>query len=433
MHHRSHVLALLVLTALLASCAGNWDPPSLVVPAKVRVLGIRAEPPAITMTAETTMTVLAAGAPDDATLCYAWAYCPYTWTKDGAYGCIDDELLIPLGTDATAQVGIADVFSSLSHAQAVFTKLGLQMPSTSSDTSTDACKSTTTGGNPMASASLPDSYILFQVAQASLFGGTCPDPKTALATACADRDKCLQGFKRLSISAATPSACAPFDAAKDKDCSKADACDTKPVCGCDGRTYDTDCERVAAKVSKRADGACPDQNPPLTGVSVYWPLNDGAVEALGTLQSDTQTYVTDPKYTGLIAWPEDVTPVMHPGDSFEMLPIWPGAAKEYVGKAADPTAPPVYETLLFSWFTTGGSWAKDRSYDEYPENAFTAPGLEVDEKPVTLTLWIVVRDGRNGTSWLRRHVTVTKNVGDPLDQRHPLCRTTPPLPGCPAN
>ena len=204
------------------------------------------------------------------------------------------------------------------------------------------------------------------------------------------------------------------------------------MCGCDGRTYDTECDRVAAKVSKAADGACPDLNPTLTGVSLYWPLNNGTLEALGTLDADTRTYKTDPKYTGLVAWPEDVTPVLHPGDSIELLPMWPGSAKEYVGKATDPAQPPVYETLLFSWFTTGGKWTQDRSYDAYPENVFTAPGLDTDEKPVTVSLWIVARDGRNGTTWLQRHVTVTKNVGDPLDQVHPLCRKTPALPGCPA-
>ncbi len=432
MNRQQLVRSFLPLLALLAACGATYDPPSLIVPDKVRILGIRAEPAAITMTTETTMTVLTAGEQTGATLCYAWAYCPYTWTKDGAYSCIDDSLMVPLSTDATAQVGIADVFASLAQAPAVFTKLGLQMPSSGGSSSADACKPAAGGGNPLASAALPDSYILFQVAQSDLFGGKCPDIHTAFSAPCTDRGKCIQGFKRLTVNAATPTTCAAFDAATDKNCSKADACDTKQVCGCDDRTYDTECDRVAAKVSKKSDGACPDQNPSISGISVHWPLSSGALEVLGTMQGDTHTYKVDAKYTGLVAWPEDVTITVHPGDSFEMLPLWPGAAKEYVGKSTDPAAPPVYETLLFSWFTTGGAWAKDRSYDEYPENVFTAPDLNADGQPVPLTLWIVVRDGRNGTAWVERHVTVTKSVGDPLDQLHPLCRTTPPLPGCPA-
>jgi hypothetical protein len=421
--------AVLALALVASACGANYDPPSLIVPDKVRVLGIQAEPPAITMAAATTMTLLEAGLPEGTTLCYAWAFCPFTWSKDGVYGCIDSDLLQPLGNGATSQVGFSDVLASLANAPTVFSKLGLQMPSSSGSSTTDVCKPTSGGG--FDTSSLPDSYILFQVADASLYAGQCPDVRTALGSVCSDRQKCIQGYKRLAIAASPPGACPTFAAASDKNCAVADPCDTKQVCGCDGRTYDTDCDRVAAKVSKRSDGACPDQNPALTGVALYWPLNDGALEPMGSL-ADTGAYTVDTAHAGAIGWPEDVTIVMHPGDSIQLLPQWPASAKEYIGKSADPTAPPVYETLLFSWFTTGGSWNKDRSYDAYPENVFTAPGLDDANQTQDLTLWLVVRDGRNGTAWLQRHVQVTKAAGDPLDQVHPLCRQKPALPGCPA-
>lgn len=422
--------ALAVLTLVLQACAGDYAPPSLIEADKVRVLGVQAQPAAITLAAATTLTVLQAGT-GEAKLCYAWAFCPFTWSKDDNYRCIDDSLLVPLGTGVSSSVSITDVFASLANAPAVFTKLGLQQPGTG-ETTVDPCATGGSGGgSPFGGGtSLPDAYILFQVAVADQFGGTCPDPKTALATACADRSQCLQGFKRLAVIAAAPQACQPFDAATDKDCSKADACDNHAVCGCDGRTYDTDCARVAAKVSKALDAACPNQNPEMNNVQVLWPRTTTESSVLGSLNSQTQQYEVDKSVAGLVEWPADVTLLVQPNEVVELLPTWTAKAKEYVGLSVDPTLPPVYETLLFSWFADGGYWQKDRSYDSFPENTWVPPGYAPTLEEEPHRLWMVARDGRNGTTWQARDVIVREKIPADKLKLHPLCRGSTLPSGC---
>ncbi|MFL5343890.1 MAG: hypothetical protein ACJ8AT_03820 [Hyalangium sp.] len=68
------------------------------------------------------------------------------------------------------------------------------------------------------------------------------------------------------------------------------------------------------------------------------------------------------------------------------------------------------ERLRFAWFTDAGSWRHDvtRQYDPRdpsPDNVGPQSfWREPPEKTERSTLWVVVRDGRGGTSWERREV-----------------------------
>lgn len=161
------------------------------------------------------------------------------------------------------------------------------------------------------------------------------------------------------------------------------------------------------------------------------------------LALDPKDAHSNPKLQGLeidgVAWPEDVTPTVscYRGDSefgqvgqgaVNITPLWDSESQEVIGPNPDPTKSGVLrETMLFSWFSTAGDYDKQRSYDEVPENAFLPPdyGGKVSQ---TARLWVVVRDGRNGTAWLSRQVEVRSDA--PLDG-NPLCRVDPALEGCP--
>jgi hypothetical protein len=68
------------------------------------------------------------------------------------------------------------------------------------------------------------------------------------------------------------------------------------------------------------------------------------------------------------------------------------------------------ELLRFSWFTEAGSWRRNTTRqfdprDPSPDNVGPkAWWQEPPEKTERATIWVVVRDGRGGTTWERREV-----------------------------
>jgi hypothetical protein len=92
--------------------------------------------------------------------------------------------------------------------------------------------------------------------------------------------------------------------------------------------------------------------------------------------------------------------VFAPGSVQRLTPVPAPDAKE-----ATPSGP---EALSFSFFATAGSISSLRSVDTtatgQPADTFTDYTSPAD--PQQVRLWVVVRDGRGGTGWIERTVTV---------------------------
>jgi len=153
----------------------------------------------------------------------------------------------------------------------------------------------------------------------------------------------------------------------------------------------------------------------------------------------------NPVITGLelngVDWPADVTPTVpcYRGDdqygqsgvgAVTMTPAWTAESQETIGPNPDASKKkPLVEGLLFSWLSTAGDWRKQRSFDEVPENEFLPPdyGGKATQR---VRIWVVARDGRNGTTWLSRQIDVQSGAKSDIN---PLCVMDPKLDGCDKN
>ncbi len=335
-------LGLTLGVSLISACGSSYDPPSLIN--KLRVLAVRAEPPFLRPTGNTILTPLVVGL--DEPLCYAWAFCPFAWPKDGQYRCFDPRLLQPVGAGASATVTPAHMLATLAKVPEVFADLGVALP-----------KGLDPKRDP-AEAQDVELQVLFKVATLQSVGGKCPsDIATWIEAPCVDREACVAGVKRLAL------------------VTTAEAAHT---------------------------------NPKLEGLRL-----DG------------------------VLWPDDLTPTVvpyrgDPDDTFlglkegaiRLLPVWSEDSLEPIGARLDPGASGVRnESLLFSWFSTAGDYQKQRSFDDFPDNALLPP-----ERAGPIRIWLVARDGRNGVDWLSREVDVQVKGS----AGHPLCARKPALDGCPS-
>lgn len=345
-------VALMGGLVLNTGCQQAYDPPSLIN--KLRIVGVKAEPPVLTGT-PSTLTPLVIGAKKDVKLCHAWSLCLFALGQNGNFECVDRDLEQALGTAPTAQVSLGDALPLATKLASVFEKLEIAIP--------PQFQGRDAGTPGLSDASGFEVFVRFKVAEADgadVVGGACPtDALTWLEKPCVDRASCLAGYKKIAL-----------------------ALDPKDV----------------------------HKNPVITGLEL-----DG------------------------VAWPEDVTPTVpcYGGDDFygkpgpsavAMKPLWDKSSLEVIGPSPDPKATaPLREGILFSWLSTDGDWDKQRSFDELPENSFFPPdyGGVVSR---FVRIWIVARDGRNGTTWITRQVEVKRVVQTTVN---PLCLAKPSLKGCP--
>ena len=68
------------------------------------------------------------------------------------------------------------------------------------------------------------------------------------------------------------------------------------------------------------------------------------------------------------------------------------------------------EEIIVSWFATAGTLESIRTATQLTktlDNVYTAPALTDGPLPPAVSIWMVARDQRGGTSWRHQEVRIT--------------------------
>ncbi len=343
--HRACVVALTCAT--LAACdTPDYPPPTLVD--QLRVLAVRAEPPHLGV-APSAIDVLAVG--HQGPLCYAYQACLFAWAEAGMYRCLDADIALDLGTEATATVSVLDLLTLLPKVTAVLQKKGLLPPG---EIRLGGGDGTDVGGDGTDAAEGDtglEIQILFQVAEAGLYGGACPSVAEALAKPCSDRTRCIQGWKALTLGVDADGAPDPRHA------------HTNPVL-------------LGLRVG-------PEGKPPL-------PLDDPSLDWPADAPLTIARYEADE---------DDLELALADTHGLRLQPRWTPESLEIVRKSPDPGLPDTREALTFDWYSTAGNFDYRRTGDNVASNGYMA------ERDPEVELWLVVRDDRGGAAWLHRRAS----------------------------
>ncbi|GEM_PF-1924380 len=373
---RRAVSALFIVALASSSVACNQlqsDPVTLIK--EFRIVAIRAEPPYIagpgvpgtSFGTPTEFTPLVVDHGDTGKLCYAWRLCPFAWTKDGNYRCIDPSLEVDLGTGPTAKATALDVFSALENVEKVAEKIGLNIgPSKDAEG-----KDRNSGlGDQVESALGLQVSVLFMIGKPSLWGGTCPKTSAEMLNdVCPKRAGCIAGYTKVALA-------------------------TSPKHLNESPTFD----------GLKLDG-------------VAWPAH----------VTPTIRHVDDAPQVGGGPNPDAAEL------GVEIEPLYDAKKSMEVIRPAQNGQPAVTETLTMSWYSDNGVFRYSKTSDRVWKNRFlpARPGENFDEDAskdeVPASVWIVIRDNRNGLDWASRNVKVSINAPKNV---HPLCAIDDKLKGC---
>ncbi|MFZ4580109.1 MAG: hypothetical protein ACOYOB_17120 [Myxococcota bacterium] len=188
---RLSLFVLAIAATAVAGCSSDFDPPSLVK--GLRLLAVRAEPPYLAGApgSSTVLDAKVVGVAPETEVCHAWALCLFATTVDGRFACVDPQLQVDLGVQATATATF-DHLATLAAGLVAYQKAN---PGIGGASGVGGIPSSIPGAK-----GPPEIKLLFGVAEAASFGGKCPTTATAfLAQGCPDRDRCVIGYRSLAI------------------------------------------------------------------------------------------------------------------------------------------------------------------------------------------------------------------------------------------
>ncbi|HAN30912.1 MAG TPA: hypothetical protein DCQ06_04890, partial [Myxococcales bacterium] len=84
---------MVLMWVVCCACSSTYNPPSLIN--KLRVIGVRAEPPVVSVIGKTKLEPLVVGYDTQEPLCYAWSLCLFALSADGNFACLDPDLEMP--------------------------------------------------------------------------------------------------------------------------------------------------------------------------------------------------------------------------------------------------------------------------------------------------------------------------------------------------